>query len=63
MLTLKATLRERVAQVGYWYLKIKGSPVTKNIKVFFIILDEDGDLVIKKPTKKSRAITKATRSK
>jgi type II restriction enzyme len=56
-------LRERVAQVGYWYLKIKGSPVTKNIKVFFITLDEDGDLVIKKPTKKSRAITKAIRSK
>jgi type II restriction enzyme len=38
-------------------LKIKGSPVTKNIKVFFITLDEDGDLVIKKPIKKSRAIT------
>ena len=44
-------------------MKIKGSPVTKNIKVFFITLDEDGDLVIKKPTKKSRAITKAIRSK
>lgn len=57
IISSKATLRERVAQVGYWYLKIKGSPVTKNIKVFFITLDEDGDLVIKKPTKKSRAIT------
>jgi type II restriction enzyme len=49
IISSKATLRERVAQVG--------SPVTKNIKVFFITLDEDGDLVIKKPTKKSRAIT------
>jgi type II restriction enzyme len=49
IISSKATLRERVAQVE--------SPVTKNIKVFFITLDEDGDLVIKKPTKKSRAIT------
>jgi type II restriction enzyme len=55
IISSKATLRERVAQVE--------SPVTKNIKVFFITLDEDGDLVIKKPTKKSRAITKAIRSK
>jgi hypothetical protein len=54
IISSKATLRERVAQVGYWYLKIKGSPITKNI--------EDGDLVIKKPTKKSRAITKAIKS-
>ena len=56
IISSKATLRERVAQVGYWYLKIKESPITKNIKVFFITLDEDGDLVIKKPAKKGRAI-------
>ncbi|MEO0095257.1 MAG: BsaWI family type II restriction enzyme [candidate division WOR-3 bacterium] len=52
----KASLRERVAQTGYWNIKLKNSPVTKNIKVFFITLDEDGDLTLSKPAKKGRAI-------
>jgi type II restriction enzyme len=56
IISSKTTLRERIAQVGYWYLKIKGSPITRNIKVFFITLDEDGDLVVRKPAKKGRAI-------
>ena len=56
IISSKTTLRERIAQVGYGYLKIKGSPITKNIKVFFITLDEDGDLVVRKPAKKGRAI-------
>lgn len=56
IISSKATLRERVAQTGYWNLKFKSSPATENIKVFFITLDEDGDLVVKSPAKKGRAI-------
>jgi hypothetical protein len=53
---IKATLRERIAQTGYWKLKLSSSPITKNIKVFFITLDEDGDFRVKSPAKKGRAI-------
>ena len=56
VISSKATLRERVAQTGYWFLKLKGSRVTENIKAFFITLDEDGDLIVKHPAKKGRAI-------
>jgi type II restriction enzyme len=56
IISSKTTLRERIAQTGYWKLKLQSSPVTKNIKVFFITLDEDDDLVVKKPAKKGRAI-------
>jgi len=56
IISSKASLRERIAQTGYWRIKLKSSPATRNVKVFFITLDEDGDLVVKKPTKKSRAI-------
>jgi type II restriction enzyme len=56
IISSKVSLRERIAQTGYWKLKLQGSPVTKNIKVFFVTLDEDGDLVVKKPAKKGRAI-------
>lgn len=52
----KTTLRERVAQTGYWFLKLKSSKITENIKVFFVTLDEDGDLIVKHPAKKGRAI-------
>ncbi len=56
ILSSKTTLRERVAQTGYWFLKLKSSKITENIKVFFITLDEDGDLIVKHPAKKGRAI-------
>jgi len=56
ILSSKVTLRERIAQTGYWKIKLSNNAATKNIKVFFFTLDEDGDLTIKKPTKKSRAI-------
>lgn len=42
--------------MGYWKLKLKSSPATQKIKVYFITLDEDGDLISKKPAKKGRAI-------
>ncbi len=57
VLSSKVTLRERIAQTGYWKLKLLESKVTKHIKVFFITLDEDGTLLTKKPARKGRAIT------
>ncbi len=57
LLSVKVTLRERIAQTGYWKLKIANQPITKHIKVFFITLDEDGTLTQKSPSKKGRAIT------
>lgn len=56
VISIKVTLRERIAQTGYWKLKLLQSSVTKNIKVFFMTLDEDSTLSIKHPTKKGRAI-------
>lgn len=56
IISSKTTLRERIAQTGYWFLKLKSSKITKNIRVFFITLDEDGDLIVKYPAKKGRAI-------
>lgn len=56
VLSIKVTLRERIAQTGYWKLKLMQSSVTKHIKVIFITLDEDETLSIKNPAKKGRAI-------
>lgn len=55
VLSVKVTLRERIAQTGYWKLKLMDSNITKDIKVFFIALDED-ETFSKKPAKKGRAI-------
>lgn len=52
----KVTLRERIAQTGYWKLKLVQDKATKHIKVYFITPDEDGTLTYKKPVKKGRAI-------
>lgn len=56
VLSSKVTLRERVAQTGYWKLKLMESEATRKIKVFFLTLDEDGTLTNKIPAKKGRAI-------
>jgi type II restriction enzyme len=56
VLSSKVTLRERIAQTGYWKIKLACNEATKHIKVYFITLDEDGKLTIKKPAKKGRAI-------
>ena len=52
----KVTLRERIAQTGYWKLKLLQDEATKHIKVYFITPDEDGTLTYKRPVKKGRAI-------
>jgi type II restriction enzyme len=56
VLSSKVTLRERIAQTGYWKIKLACDEVTKHIKVYFLTPDEDGTLTIKNPAKKGRAI-------
>jgi type II restriction enzyme len=56
VLSSKVTLRERIAQTGYWKIKLASDKVTQHIKVYFVTPDEDGTLTIKNPTKKGRAI-------
>ena len=56
VISSKVTLRERIAQTGYWKIKLSQDEVTKNIKVFFITPDEDKTLSIREPAKKGRAI-------
>jgi type II restriction enzyme len=52
----KTSLRERIAQTGYWKIKLNEAQITSHIKVFFITTDEDGTLTSKKNAKKGRAI-------
>ncbi len=56
VLSSKVTLRERIAQTGYWKVKLASDEATKHIKVYFVTPDEDGTLTIKTPAKKGRAI-------
>ena len=56
VLSSKSTLRERIAQSGYWNIKIKNYNLTKHIKVFFVSPDEDGNFSNGRNLGKSRAI-------
>ena len=56
VLSSKVTLRERIAQTGYWKIKLASDKATEHIKVYFVTPDEDGTLTVKKPAKKGRAI-------
>ncbi|MCK4308021.1 DNA modification methylase [candidate division WOR-3 bacterium] len=56
VISSKVTLRERIAQTGYWKLKLLQDEATKHIRVYFITPDEDGTLTHKEPVKKGRAI-------
>jgi len=66
LLSVKVTLRERIAQTAYWKLKLLENSFTKGVQVYFITLDEDEiyfitldeDETLKthKPAKKGRAI-------
>lgn len=55
MITAKSPL-ERIAQTGYWKLKLMNNPLTKGIKVYFMTPDEDCTLAVKIPAKKGRAV-------
>jgi len=56
VISSKVTLRERIAQTGYWKIKLSRDKATEHIRVYFITPDEDRTLTIKTPTKKGRAI-------
>ena len=56
VISSKVTLRERIAQTGYWKIKLLQDKITKHIKVFFVTPDEDKTLSVRRPTKKGRAI-------
>lgn len=56
VISSKVTLRERIAQTGYWKIKLTQDKITEHIKVFFITPDEDKTLSVGKPAKKGRAI-------
>jgi len=56
VISSKVTLRERIAQTGYWRIKLSSDKVTEHIKVFFVTPDEDRTLSTRKPAKKGRAI-------
>jgi len=56
VISSKVTLRERIAQTGYWKLKLLQDDATKHIRVYFVTPDEDGTLTYKEPIKKGRAI-------
>ena len=57
VISSKVTLRERIAQTGYWKLKLSKENATKHVRVFFITPDEDGTLASQ--AKKGRAIVEA----
>lgn len=57
ILSVKSSLRERIAQTGYWKLKLFANQNTSHIKAFFVTLDEGNKLKVKKPTTKGRAIS------
>lgn len=56
VISSKVTLRERIAQTGYWKIKMSRDKAMEHIKVFFITPDEDKTLEKKIPAKKGRAI-------
>ena len=56
IISCKTSLRERVAQTGYWKFKFCQNGNTKHIKVYLITPDTDGTLTQKEPFKKGRAI-------
>ena len=56
VISSKVTLRERITQSGYWKFKVRGQPRTRDVRFYFVTLDEDGDLIGDRAAKKSRAI-------
>jgi len=59
LISIKASLRERITETGYWKLKLLENKKTRNIKVYFVTLDEDGILTRKYPERKGRAIVES----
>ena len=45
LVSVKVTLRERIAQTGYWKYKLAENELTSKIKVLFVTLDQDKTLI------------------
>ncbi len=56
VLSCKTTMRERIAQTGYWKLKLLQDEATQHIKMYLITLDEDKDFLDSHHPNKIRAI-------
>ena len=56
VISSKSSLRERIAQTGYWKIKLSGDRATKHIRVYFFTPDEDGTLTTRIPANKGRAM-------
>jgi len=56
VISSKSSLRERIAQTGYWKIKLSRDRATKHIRVYFFTPDEDGTLTIRTPANKGRAM-------
>ena len=59
IMSSKTSLRERIAQTGYWKFKLLKNENTKHIKVYLITPDRDKDLTKMDPAKKPRIIAEA----
>lgn len=56
VVSCKTSLRERIAQTGFWKLKLLQNPLTRHIKMFFATSDDDKVFEQGKPITKSKAI-------
>ena len=57
VVSVKASLRDRMKQTAYWKLKLQQSPITTHVRMCLITLDKDGDLINEQPPhKKNYAI-------
>ena len=59
IISSKTSLRERIAQTGYWKFKLLKNENTKHIKVYLITPDRDKDFAKMDPAKKPRIIAEA----
>ena len=56
-ISVKITLQERIVLTENWKIKLLKSPTTKDIKMYFVTLDEDGTLTTQSnPAKKGRVM-------
>ena len=59
ILSSKVTLRERIAQSGYWKLKLYSQNYTRHIKMYFVTPDEDDVFMKSGRASKPRAIAES----
>lgn len=60
VVSIKSSLRERIAQTGFWKLKLANAGGREHIKTYFITLDDDGVFSLGKTMTKPRAIAETS---